>query len=264
MRRRLIVGNWKMNLTNPEAVALVDTILKRVEMHHGVDVAVCPPFTALAAVAEEIKDKHVGLGAQNMFWKDSGAYTGQVSPTMLVGLGCKYVVLGHSETRGRFGQTEDDLAQHIPYFSETDTTINLKLIQAFVHALTPILCVGETLKEREIGQADVVVREQLERALSGIVADETYEMVVAYEPVWAIGTGQVCDADEASRICGNIRSVLERILSHEAAQSIRILYGGSVKGNNSAGILHKPNIDGALVGGASLDPEDFKLIISSA
>lgn len=264
MRRRLIAGNWKMNLTIPEAKGLVDTIIKGVGIRTDLDVVVCPPFTALGAVHEEVRPTNVLLGAQGMFWRDNGAFTGQISPAMLVALHCEYVILGHSEARGRFGEPDSELRNHIGYFAESDETVNLKVRHALYHNLKPIVCVGETLAERDAGKTDEVIVTQLERALSGIDPDEMYELVVAYEPVWAIGTGQICDAQEAERVCAHIRKTQHAIADGDAATSLRVLYGGSVKANNSAQLLRQENIDGALVGGASLDAEEFKAIVMNA
>jgi triosephosphate isomerase len=261
MRRPLIAGNWKMHLTPSEGAALATQLRQRIGMRSDVEILLCPAFVALQAVAEAIRGSELKLGAQTVFWRDSGAFTGQVSPTMLVAVGCEYVILGHSEARGRFGVTDPDLdASLLPYFSETEATLNRKLRAVLPHGLKPILCVGETLAEREAGQTEPVIRAQLEGALAGLASDELYELVVAYEPVWAIGTGQVCDADEANRVCGFIRQTLRELYDAEMAEFVRILYGGSVKASNAHALLHQPEIDGALVGGASLSAEEFEQI----
>ncbi|MDW8051201.1 MAG: triose-phosphate isomerase [Armatimonadota bacterium] len=261
MRRPLIAGNWKMHLTPSEGAALAGTLRQRIGMRSDIEIVLCPAFVALPAVAEAIRGSELKLGAQNVFWRDAGAFTGQVSPTMLVAVGCEYVILGHSETRGRFGVRDADLDPTVlPYFSETDATINRKLRAVLPHGLKPILCVGETLAERDAGQTEQVVRTQLEGALEGLSADELFDLVIAYEPVWAIGTGQVCDAAEANRMSGYIRQVLRELYDDELAQTVRILYGGSVKASNAYPILHQPEIDGALVGGASLDAHEFEQI----
>ncbi|NUL81092.1 MAG: triose-phosphate isomerase [Armatimonadetes bacterium] len=261
MRKRLIAGNWKMHLTPPEAAAYAEQLLRHIPDLDHQDVAVCPAFPALGAVSSVLSGTHIGLGAQNLFWKEQGAYTGQVSPSMIVSCGCRYVILGHSETRGRFGKTdsEDDLA----YFAESDATINRKIKAALPHGLTPILCVGETLSERESVKTDEVIANQLEGALAGIDGEELYGLVVAYEPVWAIGTGQACEPDEAERICGQIRAKLADMLGTECAESCRTLYGGSVNGANAGSYLKLPSVDGALVGGASLKSEEFARIAIS-
>jgi triosephosphate isomerase len=261
MRRPLIAGNWKMHLTPSEGAALATQLRQRIGMRSDVEILLCPAFVALQAVAEAIRGSELKLGAQNVFWRDSGAFTGQVSPPMLVAVGCEYVILGHSETRGRFGVADPDLdASLLPYFSETEATLNRKLRAVLPHGLKPILCVGETLAEREAGQTEQVIRAQLEGALAGLTSDELYELVIAYEPVWAIGTGQVCDAPEANRVCGFIRQTLREMYDAEMAEFVRILYGGSVKASNAHALLHQPEIDGALVGGASLSAEEFEQI----
>lgn len=261
MKRPMIAGNWKMHLTPSEGAALATTLRQRIGMRSDVEILLCPSFVALQAVGEAIRGSEMKLGAQNVFWRDSGAFTGQVSPTMLVAVGCEYVILGHSETRGRFGVNDPDLdASLLTYFSETEATLNRKLRAVLPHGLKPILCVGETLAEREAGQTESVIRMQLEGALTGIAADELYELVIAYEPVWAIGTGQVCEADEANRVCGFIRQTLRALYDEELTAFVRILYGGSVKASNAHALLHQPEIDGALVGGASLNAEEFEQI----
>jgi triosephosphate isomerase len=261
MRRPLIAGNWKMHLTPSEGAALATQLRQRIGMRSDVEILLCPAFVALQAVAEAIRGSELKLGAQNVFWRDVGAFTGQVSPPMLVAVGCEYVILGHSEARGRFSVTDPDLdASLLPYFSETEATLNRKLRAVLPHGLKPILCVGETLAERETGQTESVIRAQLEGALDGLASDELYELVIAYEPVWAIGTGQVCDADEANRVCGFIRQTLRELYDAEMAEFVRILYGGSVKASNAHALLHQPEIDGALVGGASLSAEEFEQI----
>jgi len=257
----LIAGNWKMHLTPSEGAALATQLRQRIGMRSDVEILLCPAFVALQAVAEAIRGSELKLGAQNVFWRDVGAFTGQVSPPMLAAVGCEYVILGHSEARGRFGVTDPDLdASLLPYFNETEATLNRKLRAVLPHGLKPILCVGETLAEREAGQTESVIRAQLEGALDGLASDELYELVIAYEPVWAIGTGQVCDADEANRVCGFIRQTLREMYDAEMAEFVRILYGGSVKASNAHALLHQPEIDGALVGGASLSAEEFEQI----
>jgi len=258
MRTCLIAGNWKMHLTPAEGAALATTLRQRIGARLDLEVVLCPPFVSLPAVADALRGSDLKLGAQNVFWTDSGAYTGQVSPPMLIAVGCEYVILGHSETRGRFGNPDPNLTeQHLRYFGENEATLNLKLKAVLPHGLKPILCVGETLQERQQGQTDAVIRQQLEGALQGIDADELYELVIAYEPVWAIGTGQVCDAEEANRICGFIRQLLSELYEPELGEHVRILYGGSVTAANAHGLLHQPEIDGVLVGGASLNADEF-------
>ncbi len=263
MRTKLVVGNWKMNMTVAEATAAVEAFIKGVSANSDVDVAVCPPYTALSRVRELLKNSHVQLGAQDVFWKESGAFTGHISAPMLWDLGCTYCIIGHSETRGRFGKLEIP-EDTVPFFAETDHTVNLKLRALLYHSITPILCVGETQAEREAGQVENVLRSQLAGALVGMDASELYFLAIAYEPVWAIGTGNTCAADEANRVCGLIRTILTDLLDDDVAQQIQILYGGSVKPENARELFSQPNIDGGLVGGASLDPAGFSRIVMSA
>ncbi|MCX7798819.1 MAG: triose-phosphate isomerase [Fimbriimonadales bacterium] len=263
MRKKLVVGNWKMNLVQPQALSLVESLVKKLSATDAVDVAVCPPYTSIAAVVQALKGTQISVGAQNVFWKDSGAFTGCVSAPMLADAGCKLCIVGHSETRGRFGKLEID-ADDVGYFAETNRTVNQKIQALLYHSVMPILCVGETLAEREAGQTDSVIQTQLREALQGVDASELGSFSVAYEPVWAIGTGQVCDAKEASRVCGMIRRTLADLYDQQTAEGIRILYGGSVKGSNSKELFSQPDIDGGLVGGASLDPNDFTAIVLSA
>ncbi|MCX7992689.1 MAG: triose-phosphate isomerase [Fimbriimonadales bacterium] len=261
MRRPLIAGNWKMHLTPSEGAALATTLRQRIGMRSDVEILLCPSFVALQAVSEVIRGSEMKLGAQNVFWRGSGAFTGQVSPPMLCAVGCEYVILGHSETRGRFGVNDPDLDTSVlPYFSETEATLNRKLCAILPHGLKPILCVGETLAEREAGHTESIIRAQMEGALQGVAGDELYDLAIAYEPVWAIGTGRVCDADEANRVCGFIRQTLRDLYDDELAETVRVLYGGSVKASNAHTLLHQPEIDGALVGGASLNAEEFEQI----
>lgn len=263
MRTKLVVGNWKMNMTQKEAAAAVEAFLKSVDMKDTVEVGICPPYLSIAAVRQHVKGTHLQLGAQDVFWKDSGAFTGNVSAPMLADAGVKLCIVGHSETRGRFGKLEVEEST-TGYFSETDETVNLKIKSLLNHGIVPILCVGETLAEREAGNTDAVIAEQLKGALAGIDAAEFRAGVIAYEPVWAIGTGKVCDTPEANRVCATIRAELAKILDAETANSIRILYGGSVKSSNSGELFKQSDIDGGLVGGASLDPAEFSRIVLSA
>lgn len=262
MRRPLVAGNWKMNLTQPEAAALIGALSQQMSIARA-EVLICPSFTSLAKAAEALRTTQIVLGAQDVFWADKGAFTGKVSPNMLLDLGCKYCIVGHSETRGRFGKVEVP-ENTLGYFAETDATICLKIAALLMHGLKPILCVGETLAEREAGQTDAVIAKQLAGALAGFDSDELFDLAVAYEPVWAIGTGKTCDSTEANRVCGMIRNVLAANLSPEAADSIRILYGGSVKSSNASELFSQPEIDGGLVGGASLEAYEFARIVLSA
>lgn len=263
MRTKLVVGNWKMNFSQAEATAVVETFLRHVEARTDVDVAICPPYLSLPRVRELVRDSHVKVGAQDVFWMDQGAFTGNVSAKMLYDFCVSYCIVGHSETRGRFGKLEVPEST-LGYFSESDETINLKLKSLIYHSISPILCVGETLVEREAGLTDSVIQSQLRRAIEGIEAAELYSFSVAYEPVWAIGTGRTCDTAEANRVCGMIRQSVAAQLDSEVAEEIRILYGGSVKSSNSGELFAQPEIDGGLVGGASLDPLEFSRIVMSA
>jgi triosephosphate isomerase (TIM) len=264
MRTPIIAGNWKMYKTVSEAVKLVRALSQDTAAIRGVEIVVCPPFTALASVADALADSNVRLGAQGMFWKEQGAWTSQISPLMLADVCCQYVIIGHSETRGRFGTMDPELQARLSYFSETDETINVKAKAAFAHDLTPIVCCGELLEERKAGKTDNVVSSQMRKDLEGLTADQVKRTVIAYEPVWAIGTGEVCDSAEANRVCGVIRGVVGEIFGQDTADAVRIQYGGSVKPDNAAELLHQPHIDGALVGGASLKAEDFVAIIKGA
>lgn len=263
MRTKLVAGNWKMNLTVSQAAATVQAFVQMVDARSHVDVVVCPAAIVIPKVRELLRNTHIKVGAQDVFWAESGAFTGQISAAMLAEAGVDYCIVGHSETRGRFGKLETPEST-LPYFAETDETINLKIKRLLFHAITPILCVGETLAERENGQTEAVIEGQLIRALDGVDSSELSTFVVAYEPVWAIGTGQTCAADEANFVCGFIRKVLASQVDPAIVEHIRVLYGGSVKGANSHELFSQPEIDGGLVGGASLDPSEFSRIVSNA
>jgi len=247
VRRLLIAGNWKMHKTVQEAVELVRELKELVSDVKDRDILVCPPFTALYAVSRELEGSNIALGAQNMFYEEKGAFTGEISPLMVKDVGCSYVILGHSERR------------HI--FSETDELINKKVLSAVNHGLIPILCVGETLQEREEDKTKEVIERQVKEGLKGL--NETSEFVIAYEPVWAIGTGKTATPELAEEVHSFIREILAEMFGKEKADSIRILYGGSVKPENAAGLMSQPNIDGSLVGGASLKAESFAKIVKS-
>ncbi len=263
MRTKLVAGNWKMNMTIREAVAAVDSFMKIVDAKPDVDVVICPSFLAIPKVRDLLKNTHIKVGAQDVFWEEKGAFTSQVSPAMLFEAGVSFCIVGHSETRGRFGKVETDPST-LNYFCESELTINKKIKSLLYYSITPILCVGETEDERQAGRTDEVISTQVEGALQGLDSVELYGLVVAYEPVWAIGTGNTCDSAEAERVCASIRHRLTMRLGAEEAETIRILYGGSVKSSNARELFHQPNIDGGLVGGASLDPEEFKKIVMSA
>jgi triosephosphate isomerase len=261
----LIAGNWKMNKTISEAVAFVDELKPLVQDTGEVEILLCPVFTALAAVSQAAAGTAIRVGAQNMFWKDSGAYTGELSAPMLKDAGCTHVVIGHSERRGRFGVPESDLAGDAGrVFGDTDASVNCKLLAALQHGLVPIVCVGETLEERQAGRTDEVVQTQTQAALASVDASSAAGLVFAYEPVWAIGTGETCDAAEADRVCGVIRAAVSTAFGEAAGSAVRVQYGGSVKPDNAADLLGRPNIDGALVGGASLKADSFAAIIQAA
>jgi triosephosphate isomerase len=263
MRKKLVAGNWKMNLTATEASAVVESFVGLVDQKLEVDVVLCPPYLSIHRVRDLVKKTHISIGAQDVFWKDSGAFTSRISAPMLRDAGVDYCIVGHSETRGKFGKLETPEST-VPFFAETDETVNLKIKALLYHSIRPILCVGETLEEREAGKTDDVIRKQLAGGLLDLDAVEFGEGVVAYEPVWAIGTGKVCDADEASRVCGMIRTELAKLFDPATADRLRVLYGGSVKASNSHQLFSMPDIDGGLVGGASLDPHEFSLIVLNA
>lgn len=255
MRTPLVVGNWKMHRTVAESVALAGAVADG-GLPGGVEAAVCPTFLALAAVRERLSGSRLGLGAQDCLWPDEGAFTGRVSARMLASEAVRYVVVGHSETRGRFGgnQVSPSVAAT---FADTDETVRLKLQAVVHHGMTPVLCVGETDDEREAGRTDEVVTRQVVAALAGV---EAKSLAVAYEPVWAIGTGKTCPADEAQRVCALIRDTL----GAERGDGTHVLYGGSVKPDNAAELFGQPDVDGGLVGGASLEAESFLAIVRAA
>lgn len=262
-RTKLVAGNWKMNLTSTEGSALVELIAQHVEGRPDVDVVVCPPFLSIPRIREHVRVRQILLGAQNCFWMDNGAYTGQISPRMLSEFNIDYCIVGHSETRGRFGKLEIPEST-VGLFSETDETVHLKIRALLYYGITPILCVGETKAERDAGRTDEVIQAQLQGALGALDPVDLYQFVIAYEPVWAIGTGDVCGADEASRICGMIRTWVAEHKEPDIADDIRILYGGSVNSKNAAELFAQPSIDGGLVGGASLKAEEFATIVAAA
>ncbi|MBW3635914.1 MAG: triose-phosphate isomerase [Armatimonadetes bacterium] len=265
MRTPILAGNWKLNKTIAQSREFVASFTPLVQGASGVDIVLCPVFTALDATREAIGTAPIALGAQDMYWKDAGAYTGEVSAPLLQDAGASYVVLGHSERRGRFGVPEPDLeGQAGAVFGDSDQSVNKKLEAALAHGLTPIVCVGETLAERQNGHTDAVVENQTVMALNGIEANQISKLVFAYEPVWAIGTGETCEADEANRVCGVIRATIATGFGAEAGDAVRIQYGGSVKPENAAQLLSLPHIDGALVGGASLKADSFAAIVKAA
>jgi triosephosphate isomerase (TIM) len=250
MRRPFIAGNWKMNLNKSEAVELATALVKETQGLEGVDVAVCPPSCYLDAVGAALGDSQVKLGAQNVYFEDNGAYTGELSTAMLLDVGCTYVVLGHSERRHVMGETDED--------------VNRKVKAALAAGLLPIVCVGETLPEREAGDTMKVIETQFTGSLAGLSNGEMKQIVIAYEPVWAIGTGMTASPEQAEEVHAALRKLMADTFSADVADSVRIQYGGSVKPDNAADLLSRPNIDGALVGGASLKAEPFKGIIDGA
>jgi triosephosphate isomerase len=247
MRRPIIAGNWKMHYTVEEAVKVAKE-LKGLVKGASADVVICAPFIQLPALVAELKGSNVKVGAQNMHFEEKGAYTGEISPGMLEALGVDYVVIGHSERR--------------QYFNETDADINKKLKKAFKHSLTPILCVGESLEQRESGTTEAVIKAQVEKDLEGLSAEEAKEVVIAYEPIWAIGTGKTATSEQANETIAAIRKMVADIFGAEVADAVRIQYGGSVKPSTIKEQMAMSDIDGALVGGASLLADDFAKIVN--
>ncbi len=246
MRRPILAGNWKMNMTVAQATDFVRDIRRGLNDIRGVDRVLCPPFTALAPVKDLLSATQIGLGAQNMHWEEKGAYTGEVAPGMLKEL-CQYVILGHSERRA--------------YFGETDEGVNRKIKAALANGLTPIVCVGETEAEHDVGQTEQVVSGQVRGCLVGLAAEQVAGLVLAYEPIWAIGTGKAATAAGAGAVIGlTIRGTIAKLYNEAVAQAVRIQYGGSVKPANVAEFMAHPDIDGALVGGASLKPDFVELV----
>ena len=245
MRKKIVAGNWKMNMTPAKAVALMGTLKDKINVA-DVDVVVCPPYVALPAVLEAVKGTNIQVGAQNMYFEESGAYTGEIAPDMLVELGVKYVIIGHSERR--------------QYFAETDVTVNKKVKKAIEHHLVPILCVGESLEEREQGITIDLVRLQTKIALKDVTAEDAKKVVIAYEPIWAIGTGRTATSAQAEEVCKAIREVVAEIYNQEVADAVRVQYGGSVNAGNANELFNMGNIDGGLVGGASLKEEFVSIV----
>lgn len=249
MRTPLIAGNWKMNTNSSSAAELARGIAGRAGEFTDVELLVCPPSPYLALVRDAIGGATVGLGGQNMYHEASGAFTGETSPAMLSDIGAQYVILGHSERRHIFGESDED--------------VNKKTLAALETGLRPIVCVGELLEEREAGQTAEVIRKQFEGSLAGVSAEQIQSTVIAYEPVWAIGTGKVATPDQAEEVHADLRKQLAERYNTEIAETVRILYGGSVKPDNAAELLGQANIDGALIGGASLKVDDFLAIASA-
>lgn len=250
MRTPLVAGNWKMNKTVDQACPLVAAMLPGLQEITSVDRVLCPPFTALIPLSAMLGGSGIQLGAQNLFWEPAGAYTGEISAEMVKEF-CQFVILGHSERR--------------QYFNETDEGVNRKVKASLSAGLTPIVCVGETLAENEAGETFQVVTRQVRQGLQGLTAEQAAHIVIAYEPVWAIGTGRAASKEDASAVIGGVvRPALKSSFGEDAAEAVRILYGGSVKGDNAGEFFSQPDIDGALVGGASLKVEDFLQIVRAA
>jgi triosephosphate isomerase len=239
-RKKIIAGNWKMNMTPTEAVELVNT-LKPLVANDEVDVVFCVPAIDIIPAMEAAKGSNINIGAENMYYEDKGAYTGEISPAMLKDAGVKYVVIGHSERR--------------EYFAETDETVNKKALKAFEYGMTPIICCGESLTQREQGITIDWIRQQIKIAFLNIPAENAAKAVIAYEPIWAIGTGKVATTEQAQEVCQSIRTCIAEIYDEATAQAIRIQYGGSVSAGSAPELFAQPDIDGGLVGGASLKPE---------
>jgi len=246
-RKPVMAGNWKMFKTGTEAAAMLRELRPKISMIHDVEIVVCPPFTALAAAAQAISGSNIALGGQNLHWEVQGAFTGEVSAQMLDEAGCRWVIIGHSERRQLFG--------------ETDETVHKKILAALRQGLTPIACCGETLTEREANRTLEVVGRQIQGALGPLKAEQVKSLVVAYEPVWAIGTGRTASPQQAQDAHAFIRKTLAKVWDAPTAEKVRIQYGGSVKPENAASLMGLPDIDGALVGGASLDPRAFAQIV---
>lgn len=250
MRKTIIAGNWKMNHMGQDAKETITGLVGRVSQDVKAEVVIAPVFPYLPMAVELTKGSPIHVAAQNMHWEESGAFTGEVSPAMLVDIGVTHVIIGHSERR--------------TYFNETDETVNKKTKAALAHNLTPIVCCGETLEQREEGIMQSWIEGQIEKALEGISADDLAKVVIAYEPIWAIGTGKTATAAQAQEVCSIIRKKIAALYSADVADSVSVLYGGSVKGGNVAELTGSPDIDGGLVGGASLKVDDFMAIIDNA
>ena len=248
MRKTIVAGNWKMNMTPSQAKTLIEE-LKPLVADSKNGCVICVPYTDLYVALEATKGSNIEVGAENMYYEESGAYTGEIAPAMLEEMGVKYVIIGHSERR--------------QYFAETDVTVNKKVIKAFEHNLIPIVCVGESLEQREQGITFELVAMQTKIALLGLSADQVKKTIIAYEPIWAIGTGKTATSDQAQEVCAKIRETVKEVFGAEAAEAVTIQYGGSVNAANSAELFAKEDIDGGLVGGASLKAKDFSVIVNS-
>jgi triosephosphate isomerase (TIM) len=249
MRKPIIAGNWKMHKTASEAKTFTEEVKGLVPDTDKVDSVICAPALFLENLVEQTKESKVAIGAQNMHFEESGAFTGEVSPVALADIGVEYVIIGHSERR--------------EMFNETDDSVNKKTLAAFKHNLTPIVCVGETLEQRENNETKDLVGAQVKQALTGLTEDQVKQTVIAYEPIWAIGTGKSSTAEDANEVCAHIRQVVASEFSQAAADSVRVQYGGSVKPNNIKEYMAQSDIDGALVGGASLEPQSFLQLLEA-
>lgn len=249
VRKAVIAGNWKMNNTPAQTTALINE-MKPLVADADCEVVLCVPFVDVPAAVEAAKGSNIKIGAENVHFKDSGAFTGEVSADMLLELGVEYVVIGHSERR--------------TYFGETDQTVNLRTLKALEKGLKPIICVGETLEQRELGYTETLLKFQTKMALTNVTAEQLKNVIIAYEPVWAIGTGKTATADQAEEVCAFIRATLAKLYGADVAETITVQYGGSMNAKNAAELLSKTNVDGGLIGGASLKAADFTTIINAA
>lgn len=250
MRKPIIAGNWKMNKTLQEAVSFVEEVKNQIPSADQVESVVCSPALFLDRLVQQVKGTELGVGAQTMHFEENGAFTGEISPLALADLGVQYVIIGHSERR--------------EMFNETDETVNKKVHAAFKHHLVPIVCVGETLTEREANETKQVVETQVKQGLAGLSEEQAVKVVIAYEPIWAIGTGKSSSATDANEVCQYIREVVAGMFSNSTAEQVRIQYGGSVKPENIQEYMNQPDIDGALVGGASLEPQSFLQLLGAS
>jgi triosephosphate isomerase len=247
MRKPLMIGNWKMNKTISEAVSIVKSLKNAVVDVTDVEILLCPAFTALHAVNTEVKGSNINVGAQNLFWESKGAFTGEISPAMIKDAGCSYVLIGHSERR--------------QYFGETNETVHKKVKGALAIGLIPVVCIGETIKEREENVTFNVIEKQIKEGITGFTHEQAVSIVIAYEPVWAIGTGKTATSEQAQKVHVFVRKIYANMYKEEVADKVRILYGGSVNPGNVSNLMEQPDIDGALVGGASLESESFAKLI---
>ena len=250
MRRPIIAGNWKMYKTIKDGQELAVALKRELYRVENVDIVICPAYTLLAYLADDLEDSNIFIGAQDIYWQEEGAFTGEVSAAMLKDAGCQYVIVGHSERR--------------QFFGDTNETVNKKIQACLRHGLTPIVCVGENLQERESNKTFAVIQNHIQGSLAEMSAQDTAKVVIAYEPVWAIGTGKTATADQAQEVHKYIRDLLRKMYGEEVAGSVRIQYGGSVKPENITELIGKPDVDGALVGGASLKVDSFSAIVNRA